>query len=132
MDKRTTVIPGKLKLKTNTNTKTLQTMKSIFTKDIKKDDRNNATGFLSESEEAYIKHLEEQINNPEKKDFGYITQDNDNRTAAERLFDERKLNKLPDKIKKEIDLTFKKKYEEFNKKLSKLPEHYDIPKVGPG
>jgi hypothetical protein len=106
-------------------------MKTIFKKDIKVKDCTN-TGFLSQSEEAYLRILEDQIKNPPKKDFGYISPENDNRTAAERLYDERRINKLPEKIKKEINETFKKKYDTYYKSLSKLPEHYDIPKVGPG
>jgi protein FAM32A len=55
-----------------------------------------------------------------------------NLTHSEKQFLNRKLNRLPDKIKKTLQTTYKQKYENFNKSLSKLPEHYDIPKVGPG
>ena len=31
-----------------------------------------------------------------------------------------------------MELNHREKVEQFNKKLAKLPEHFDIPKVGPG
>lgn len=31
-----------------------------------------------------------------------------------------------------MDLTYRQKIEKFNKNIQKMPEHYDIPKVGPG
>jgi protein FAM32A len=121
------VIPGKLRMKTTRVDPVLDKMKKIITKDIP---TKETTAHLSKDEQNYLHRLEEQINT--EKSFGYLTPENDTRTAAEKLFDERKLKKLPEKIKKEINVTFKQKYENYNKNLSRLPEHYDIPKVGPG
>jgi protein FAM32A len=129
MEKKTKHIPGMLKLKTHKTDPTLKRMKQIMTKDVK-DIRNTTTGHISKDEESYLRSLEGKIKGD--KTFGYITSDNDNRTEAERLFDERKLKKLPEKIKKEVTTNFKQKYENYSKNLSRLPEHYDIPKVGPG
>ena len=56
----------------------------------------------------------------------------DNRTAAEKRFDEIHERRLPQKIACEIETTFKEKFDKFGKNLSKIPVHYDIPKVGPG
>ena len=42
------------------------------------------------------------------------------------------MKKLPDKIQKMARTTFKEKYQQYYKALTKLPEHHDIPKVGPG
>lgn len=53
-------------------------------------------------------------------------------TPAEKLFEERRLKRLPEKIKKLTRTSFKEKYQTYYKSLTKLPEHHDIPKVGPG
>lgn len=53
-------------------------------------------------------------------------------TPAERLFEEKRLKRLPEKIKKMTRTSFKEKYQTYYKSLTKLPEHHDIPKVGPG
>ncbi|CAD8142702.1 unnamed protein product [Paramecium pentaurelia] len=42
------------------------------------------------------------------------------------------LKRLGEKIEKKMELTYRQKIETFNKKIQKMPEHYDIPKVGPG
>lgn len=80
------------------------------------------------------KRLQKEIDKNKKVDliYGFIEEINDPRTAAEKRFDAMKLKRLPEKIEKELKVTFKQKYEEFSKNLNKLPEHYDIPKVGPG
>lgn len=53
-------------------------------------------------------------------------------TKAEKMFYMKKLKKLPDKIKKMSKTSFREKYQQYYKSLTKLPEHHDIPKVGPG
>lgn len=115
-----TFIGGKLKLKNIKNDKTLTQMKKIISKDIPKLQKQEP---LIQNSEEYLHILENQINEP-----SYL----DTRTQAQKMFDERRLKKLPEKIKKNLNVTFKQRFETFNKALSKLPEHYDIPKVGPG
>lgn len=53
-------------------------------------------------------------------------------TEAERVFLERKKQKRIEELEKQNLKSHKQKVEEFNAKLDKIPEHYDIPKVGPG
>lgn len=31
-----------------------------------------------------------------------------------------------------MSTTYREKIDKFNKKIAKIPEHFDIPKVGPG
>lgn len=121
-------IGGKLKLKGQKVDKSFIQMKKIISKDIK-----TTNSSITKDEEIYMKNLEKQIESTaEPQEFGYITKDGDNRTEAEKRFDESRLRKLPDKIRKDLSTSYKKKYDSFNKNLSKLPEHFDIPKVGPG
>lgn len=50
------------------------------------------------------------------------------KTASERAFEEAQERKLAEQVKK----SHKERVAELNEKLSKLSEHHDIPKVGPG
>lgn len=102
------------------------------------DNLQKISGCVNKNEQEYINILEEEImkDDIEKANYKKIEPIKDDfidtRTNAEKLFDERRLKRLPEKIRKNLDLNFKKKFENYNKLLSKLPEHYDIPKVGPG
>lgn len=53
-------------------------------------------------------------------------------TESERRFLEVQRQRQRDRIEKNLLLTHREKIEQFNDKLEKLPEHFDIPKVGPG
>jgi protein FAM32A len=128
--KKCNFVGGKLKLKHSKIDKNLIEIKKVITKDTKhlknldhepekEMNNDNIIAGLDENEEKYMNSLVDFINN-------------DTRTAAEKLFDERRMKRLPEKIKKNINTTYKNRYESFTKSLSKLPEHYDIPKVGPG
>jgi hypothetical protein len=147
------LIGGKLKLK-NVNAKTVNHVKKMISRDINLNKRENNNkkvetsdipndeliGQINKDEEEYIKHLENLIRedddkpktDPKSEESPFSELIPDNRTAAEKLFEERKLKRLPDKIKKTLQTNFKQKYQNYSKMLSKLPEHYDIPKVGPG
>jgi protein FAM32A len=133
-------VGGKLNLKNQKKDKSLNIMKKVITKDIKSRQiekkhseeitNEEIVGFMNQEEANYIKSLEQEIQDLEK--MKKAPDYKDTRTPAEKLFDERKMNRLPEKIKKGLIISYKEKYENFNKALSKLPEHYDIPKVGPG
>ena len=56
----------------------------------------------------------------------------DNRTEAERRYDEQAERTQARLIEKMASKSHKDKVREFNEYLSKLSEHHDIPKVGPG
>lgn len=56
----------------------------------------------------------------------------DLRTAAERAFDERAAAEARRQAVKAAAKTHREKVSEFNTYLSKLSEHHDIPRVGPG
>mmetsp|Transcript_15075 Transcript_15075/g.38325 ORF Transcript_15075/g.38325 Transcript_15075/m.38325 type:complete len:114 (+) Transcript_15075:211-552(+) len=56
----------------------------------------------------------------------------DNRTKAEKRFDEIMKRRELDEIMKAADKTHRQRVKEFNEKLASMSEHYDIPKVGPG
>ena len=121
MQKKTNFIGGALKLKNLKPDKTLKKMKKIITSDIKS---------LKKEKQ---KNGEEKVD-PEKLykiEFrGNI--DYDTRTEAEKRYDDVKLKRLPQKIHKNISTTFQEKFDSYSKNLSRLPEHFDIPKVGPG
>ncbi len=141
-------VGGKLRLKStkpeNTILPTINKLKQVVAKE-KKNLRNRERtydeeigGFLNEKEEAYIEALENNIDFEESYESPMSEKRTtekglmDDMTPAERVYYERKLNRLPEKIRKSLQTTYKQKYDTFNKTLSKLPTHYDIPKVGPG
>lgn len=143
------IIPGKLRLKNSNGIKKTKRLiekntllgnnnkpSKIIHKEFKEKEINNfeITGIIEGKEEDKIikecsKKLEKDDNIDKNKDIddlmGKLTQ-------AEKLFYEKKMKKLPDKIQKMARTTFKEKYQQYYKALTKLPEHHDIPKVGPG
>ncbi|KAJ9066113.1 hypothetical protein DSO57_1030374 [Entomophthora muscae] len=54
------------------------------------------------------------------------------KTEAELKFERIQNQRLKEKVEDMAKRSHKDKVQEFNKKLEKLSEHYDIPKVGPG
>ena len=54
------------------------------------------------------------------------------KTPAELTFDLVSKKRIMDLIEKRLELSHKEKVEKFNNKLSKLSDHFDIPRVGPG
>ncbi|KAJ5247571.1 hypothetical protein N7468_002554 [Penicillium chermesinum] len=54
------------------------------------------------------------------------------KTAAEQHFDEMRKKRLHERVKREGFKTHKQRVEELNKYLSRLSEHHDMPKIGPG
>jgi protein FAM32A len=56
----------------------------------------------------------------------------DRRTAAERRYDERMEKQQEKIVEKMASKSHRDKVADFNAYLSKLSEHHDIPKVGPG
>ena len=56
----------------------------------------------------------------------------DNRTEAEKRYDEQAERTQARLIEKMASKSHKDKVRDFNEYLSKLSEHHDIPKVGPG
>lgn len=53
-------------------------------------------------------------------------------TKAEMAHKEAQRNRLHKQIEARASLTHRQRVSKFNEKLSMLPEHFDIPKVGPG
>jgi hypothetical protein len=114
-------VGGKLKLKNQKDDTTIMKMKKIISKDIY--NKTKSANFISKSEDEYLGELEKNIRDDNQ---------DDQMTAYEKAFYERKMKKLPEKIKNNLILSYKEKSEQFKESLSKLPQHYDIPKVGPG
>ena len=56
----------------------------------------------------------------------------DHRTAAEKRYQEQKLQLDLQRLKKVAKKSHRERVGEFNQYLANLSEHYDIPKVGPG
>lgn len=154
--KEVNFVGGKLRFKNPKVDKTIVKMRKIAGKEIKSSlidypkvksqQEIISEGLPLHENEEDIKELEERKQMQETKKiqkekeknekvdllYGFIDEINDTRTTAEKRFDAMKLKRLPDRIEKEVKVSFKQKYEEYNKNLNKLPEHYDIPKVGPG
>ncbi|PYH99672.1 DUF1754-domain-containing protein [Aspergillus ellipticus CBS 707.79] len=54
------------------------------------------------------------------------------KTEAERKHEDMKRRRLQERLKREGVKTHKERVEELNKYLSRLSEHHDMPKIGPG
>ncbi|KAK6363832.1 hypothetical protein TWF730_001239 [Orbilia blumenaviensis] len=54
------------------------------------------------------------------------------KTEAERKFEEARKKKLDQLLLKDAAKSHKERVEEFNKYLSNLSEHHDMPRIGPG
>eukprot|EP00996_Jenningsia_fusiforme_P005117 NODE_6021_length_615_cov_7.803887_g5618_i0.p2 GENE.NODE_6021_length_615_cov_7.803887_g5618_i0~~NODE_6021_length_615_cov_7.803887_g5618_i0.p2 ORF type:complete len:109 (+),score=29.33 NODE_6021_length_615_cov_7.803887_g5618_i0:184-510(+) len=56
----------------------------------------------------------------------------DTRTAAEKAYDEVQARRAEERYKAAADRSFRDRIDEYNEKISRLTEHHDIPRVGPG
>ncbi|KAL3452302.1 hypothetical protein BJX65DRAFT_265906 [Aspergillus insuetus] len=54
------------------------------------------------------------------------------KTEAERRHEEMRKKRLQERLKRDGVKTHKERVEELNKYLSRLSEHHDMPKIGPG
>ncbi|KAJ5301331.1 hypothetical protein N7508_006194 [Penicillium antarcticum] len=54
------------------------------------------------------------------------------KTETERKYEEIRRRRLHERLQREGVKTHKEKVEELNKYLSRLSEHHDMPKIGPG
>eukprot|EP00826_Nyctotherus_ovalis_P050958 TRINITY_DN631_c0_g1_i17.p2 TRINITY_DN631_c0_g1~~TRINITY_DN631_c0_g1_i17.p2 ORF type:complete len:109 (-),score=36.48 TRINITY_DN631_c0_g1_i17:126-452(-) len=54
------------------------------------------------------------------------------KTPAELRYEKTLKARLPKRIDETLKKTHREKIDEYNKKLAKLPEHFDIPRIGPG
>eukprot|EP01016_Furgasonia_blochmanni_P049997 TRINITY_DN7662_c0_g1_i1.p2 TRINITY_DN7662_c0_g1~~TRINITY_DN7662_c0_g1_i1.p2 ORF type:complete len:148 (-),score=5.77 TRINITY_DN7662_c0_g1_i1:141-584(-) len=54
------------------------------------------------------------------------------KTSAELAFKLAQEKRIMERIEDKLKSTPREKLEAFNRRLSKLPEHFDIPRVGPG
>ena len=54
------------------------------------------------------------------------------KTEAERRYEEARRQRLRERLRREGVKTHKERVEEYNRYLSKLSEHHDMPKIGPG
>lgn len=57
---------------------------------------------------------------------------NETKTPTQRKHEEMKRKRLNERLEREGVKSHKEKVEELNKYLSKLSEHHDMPKIGPG
>jgi len=54
------------------------------------------------------------------------------KTPSEISYDMVKKKRVMERIERKLESSHKEKIEKFNKGLSKLSDHFDIPRVGPG
>ncbi|KAL5339896.1 hypothetical protein BJX70DRAFT_397363 [Aspergillus crustosus] len=54
------------------------------------------------------------------------------KTEAERKHEEMRRKRVQERLKRDGSKTHKERVEELNKYLSRLSEHHDMPKIGPG
>jgi protein FAM32A len=69
--------------------------------------------------------LEKEVADARREDGG-------GKTEAERRYEERKRKRLDERLRREGVKTHKERVEELNRYLSRLSEHHDMPRIGPG
>ena len=124
-------IIGKLKFKNDNGNKNLDKIQKNYI--------NEKSYFLNKSLPKKI--IEKTINHDTKKNKSndkFLQRkkerknEEDYYTPAEKLFYEKRKIILQKKFEKLAQTSYKEKYKNYNKALTKLPQHNDIPKIGPG
>jgi len=114
-------VGGKLKLKG----KPLKANGGVEKKKKKEDEMEGIEAGLS----GPSLHNEKQNRDPETSKTKKIV---DFRTEAEKRRDKALATRKEEGVKKLAEKSYRQRVEEYNKYLSTLSEHHDIPKVGPG
>lgn len=114
-------VGGKLKLKG----KPLKANGGVEKKKKKEDEMEGIEAGLS----GPSLHNEKQNRDPETNKTKKIV---DFRTEAEKRRDKALATRKEEGVKKLAEKSYRQRVEEYNKYLSTLSEHHDIPKVGPG
>ncbi|KIW03471.1 uncharacterized protein PV09_05239 [Verruconis gallopava] len=84
------------------------------------------------SESTLSKGLREEEDNLRQEIENELRQSGRSKTEAEKRFEERRRKRLEERLKRDGVKTHKERVEELNRYLSKLSEHHDMPRIGPG
>ncbi|KAF2432786.1 DUF1754-domain-containing protein [Tothia fuscella] len=87
----------------------------------KSDAETTLTTNLEQEDNALRKELEDEMKVPGRT-----------KTEAERRFEEHRRKRLDERLKRDGVKTHKERVEELNRYLSRLSEHHDMPRIGPG
>ncbi|KZT52517.1 DUF1754-domain-containing protein [Calocera cornea HHB12733] len=104
--------------------KTKETLKES----VLKGKARESSGLSDEPVSSALEDAEATVDEPR----GGKKREDDNKTEAERRFEERQRRMLERRVQQMAKKTHKDRVHEFNAKLETLSEHHDIPKVGPG
>ena len=77
---------------------------------------------------------EKEVRKSDKKDFNLKRDEATapSQTPSEIIFNSIRKKRMLERVEKKVQTSYKEKTEKFSQNLAKLPEHFDIPKVGPG
>jgi protein FAM32A len=89
-------------------------------------------GGVKKKKKKYQREESSQIKSDKNGDEGKPHPHYDHLTPAERRYMEQKQKIDMEKMAKVANKSYKDRMQDFNQYLTKLSEHYDIPKVGPG
>ncbi|GAB7340132.1 hypothetical protein MBLNU457_6617t1 [Dothideomycetes sp. NU457] len=112
----------KKKSKSTTGSTTVATTDASGARASKDDGANDMQNALAQ-EDADLAH---------GKDVAEQQEVRTTKTEAERRHEELRRKRLDERLKKEGVKTHKERVEELNTYLSKLSEHHDMPRIGPG
>jgi protein FAM32A len=82
---------------------------------------------LKKSFAQFSKEVDEDIKQKEKTKVKLPE-----KTEAQIVYDTIKKKRMLERIEKKLESSYKDKIDNFNKSLANLPDHFDIPRVGPG
>ena len=78
-----------------------------------------------DGEQTLSLDMEKEVADTRREDSG-------GKTEAERRYEERRRKRLDERLRREGVKTHKERVEELNRYLSRLSEHHDMPRIGPG
>ncbi|UKK00979.2 hypothetical protein MACK_001792 [Theileria orientalis] len=102
--------------------------KDYLTIPIDKDYKKESSG---DSEGLYARNPGQSKSDILKERIDRV-KNNPNLTSSEKTFKIAQIKRTYQRIENSLKESHREKIEKFNSKLSKLSEHFDIPKVGPG
>ena len=133
------IILKKLRFKNDNKNKSFTKIQKYFNNERKYFFKHSEMQKIKEDNSNEINLEKDEYNNNknkekllQKKTERKKEDDNEYYTPAEKLFYEKRDIILQKKLEKLAQTSYKEKYQKYNKYLTRLPQHNDIPKIGPG
>jgi len=131
-DEYKTAIGGGLKLKGSKPSGVSKSKKKKKSKKAEESDSVKLQDALAEEDRKALAEDEDAEKSGKKVAIDEEGDIDDGKTPAQRRHEEMRRKRLDERLEREGVKSHKEKVEELNKYLSKLSEHHDMPRIGPG